>query len=552
MLIQEIVKRHGSKKVPSCITNGQAIFRMSGSDEISDRRMRDLKVAATEFMNSAAKMMVPNRPNAMIEAYLERRGNASEDDLKCLRQRQKQQNTQQDLEGITALVENLQLVSEKPSAVDIAIRRSAYNVYGEIFVAHLQELKPGKQRIQFLSFLVQDTTRPNCSIILDQEISKREWHNARQHARFPGAGKPPPLHSQSKLKVKKEVLDNLLRRLENSFQRFAFGQKVVKLFSGNMKQLDAVKLSVTLQNLVYEYLHEIATDVALELEENDVLDDLQRCPHREDRYRRRCYLQHEHTGLHKYTAKESVSPTTLRRLVTSLSAGEIQNLAGLDDEDVIKGYNNFRRLEEIAKVVFNFLQKSQKELEDFLKSISDVEIYHKTKFTRHASDNSGHLCGCLLCGFNCEDDPIFCEKRERNEHTGPCNDCTQSFAIFDILESMTLLASEQEHLSRADKEKFDELRADLLDCRQYLKHYRAHLILKDTEAKADDIYVLNLKDDEVQVICDWKMKILAMCFRENMQQFFGKKRNQLSRLHGGVKFSLSRYKKCPLSFLSNQ
>ena len=106
------------------------------------------------------------------------------------------------MEGITASMENLQLVNAKTSATDDAMKKSAYNVYGERLISHLRELKPGKQRVQFLSLLVQQTTRINCSSIIGKEISKREWHNARQHERYPGAGKPPPIYEHSKLKVK--------------------------------------------------------------------------------------------------------------------------------------------------------------------------------------------------------------------------------------------------------------------------------------------------------------------------------------------------------------
>jgi hypothetical protein len=63
---------------------------------------------------------------------------------------------------------------------------------------------------------------------------------------------------------------------------------------------------------------------------------------------------------------------------------------------------------------------------------------------------------------------------------------------------------------------------DELSGKTYLQHDRAHLIIKATESKADDDMLLSMKDHEIIITCDWKMKIFPMFFRENMQAFLVK------------------------------
>jgi len=153
----------------------------------------------------------------------------------------------------------------------------------------------------------------------------------------------------------------------------------------------------------------------------------------------------------------------------------------------------------------------------------DVEVFHKTKFVRHASDEAIHTCGCLRCGFHCQDDPVPCAHRELHSHAGPCQNCKNGFLLFNVLETKIALLAALDHLTPLQQDNIDELSGDLADCKTNLLHYRSHLILKAVESKADDNMLLSMKDDEITITCDWKMKILPMFFRENMQAFFGKR-----------------------------
>ena len=496
--------------VPAVLINNNGTFRAEQRTDLGPRRTQMLRSVAIAAWSATSKLITPQNPKLATEALQEILDNDKRKMLVEAQQRLKAHHPE---------------VGEISQEEITKIQMAAHQVLGQGFISFLKNMSPGKARRPHLAIATQSMTRKSCSLSLGKMISEREWRAAVMHARYPGPGAPVPVTVHSKLKVKKTVLDDLLRRLQNPdvFQRFAFGQKIEKLLNGNICELDAVKLVKPLQDIIFEYLHSLSTDAALILDEICVPVEGERCIHVSKEYKLRCFLHQNHSGSHKYTPPSGISPSTLRRIISSLSAGEIKNLAGLDDEDVIKGYKNFIRIREIAKAVFKLLGLPSEELEDFLAKISDVEVFHKTKFARHASDEAIHSCGCIKCGFHRQDDPVPCVKRELGNHPGPCQDCKNSFQLFAILEAKIDLVAALDHLTPMEQDNIDELSGDLADCKLYLHHYRSHIILKATESKADDEMLLSMQDDEVTITCDWKMKILPMFFRENMQAFFGKR-----------------------------
>ena len=72
-------------------------------------------------------------------------------------------------------------------------------------------------------------------------------------------------------------------------------------------------------------------------------------------------------------------------------------------------------------------------------------------------------------------------------------------------------------------DKINEMTHEIEDCRQNLMDYRAHLALKFEEHQGNIGLRNDLKDNEAEVICDWKMKLLSCYYQENQQLFFGKR-----------------------------
>ena len=85
-----------------------------------------------------------------------------------------------------------------------------------------------------------------------------------------------------------------------------------------------------------------------------------------------------------------------------MNAGDIMSMAGLDDEDVTKGYNNFKTMhklvDNLAELAHCPKSERTKLLHDRINNISD---WHKSNFMKHLGDDKDHCCQCLLCGFHC-------------------------------------------------------------------------------------------------------------------------------------------------------
>jgi hypothetical protein len=62
-----------------------------------------------------------------------------------------------------------------------------------------------------------------------------------------------------------------------------------------------------------------------------------------------CFKKKNHDGKHAYTPDDKLSPSTIARILSNLTNGEIKSLAGLDNIDVIKGHDNFESMREMVK-----------------------------------------------------------------------------------------------------------------------------------------------------------------------------------------------------------
>ena len=83
-----------------------------------------------------------------------------------------------------------------------------------------------------------------------------------------------------------------------------------------------------------------------------------------------------------------------------MNAGDIMSMAGLDNEDVTKGYNNFKTMhklvDNLAELAHCPKSERTKLLHDRINNISD---WHKSNFMRHLGDDKDHCCQCLSCGY---------------------------------------------------------------------------------------------------------------------------------------------------------
>ena len=210
-----------------------------------------------------------------------------------------------------------------------------------------------------------------------------------------------------------------------------------------------------------------------------------------------------------------ISRSYFIKMLHQLTDGQIKNLPGLDNTDTLKGYENFLQMEEITNKLCDLGSISTNKRKELSTKINWSKAYHKSDFTDHLGTDSNHICACIQCGFHDRKvDDIPCQKQDLKCHLGPCKDCC--LRSFDCITGLYNL-----HKAVLTSHNWDPLTRDKL-AKNYLEEYRAHLVQKSWESKEEQQFYKGLKKGHAAVICDFKMKILAFWFRENMEKFFGK------------------------------
>jgi hypothetical protein len=393
-----------------------------------------------------------------------------------------------------------------------------------VILRSIAQMKPRERRPQ-MSYFTTVFSKPQVERMLGElavvgegTISHREWTEARKHAKYPGVGKPiiPVFHR--KCRVSNQALISLNEVFSDSLQRTAFGTKNVKLEAGGMMATIAnVKTNRKIPTIEDEFRQKVIPAMLPFLEGSD-LDDLESsCCEKEDRKGLRCRKEKEHGGNCKFLPSSAISEKTIRRILKAITAGECKSLAGLDDDDVEKGAQNFLNLRTLVHKLSALTESSEDTL---LEDIDKAEAFHQADFILHFKGNEEkYKCACLPCGFDTPDDHIECTAN----HLGVCSRCFDSFTIFskinELIEKVRLMPPRIPSLE--DDIACFTYQLDI--CRQNLLEYRAHLVLKYDEREADKEELLNLQRHQCIIVCDWKMKILPMFYRETQQQFFGKR-----------------------------
>jgi hypothetical protein len=200
-----------------------------------------------------------------------------------------------------------------------------------------------------------------------------------------------------RMRILEDLLQGLLEFLEapGNIQRYAFGSQLRQVLGGSdTVELDNVSRLKKLDKLTGDFIMGLCSEMEAIMADDLPLSEC-RCQKTERGTFRRCMQERGHDGKCAFTPKGSISATTVRELISCLTAGDIKSLSGLDDVRVLKGRNNFKSLREIAKEVFK-----SKEAGAIVKRIDDCELYYQTDYIPHLQVVGSQRCNCLTCGFH--------------------------------------------------------------------------------------------------------------------------------------------------------
>ena len=176
--------------------------------------------------------------------------------------------------------------------------------------------------------------------------------------------------------------------------------------------------------------------------QNSVRRDDGRCCEIDPKSKLPCLKKKNHQGRHRFTPKGYPSPSGIARLLGTITDGTIKSLAGLDNAHVIKGHDNFIKMESLVDCLssasgLDSIERQQRN--NILKSkIEAARKFYKRDFAEHLNidleDKDGSpSCTCVKCGMHHPEYPVDCPLRDKEEgkggHSKPCEDCQKSFEI---------------------------------------------------------------------------------------------------------------------------
>lgn len=264
---------------------------------------------------------------------------------------------------------------------------------------------------------------------MEEKITKSEWNKIGIHNRWPGPFEPVEKEPIFRARVHQDLLIKLLRFLDSpgNLQKYTFGTTFGALDCVELAKVDRIQSLKTL-----------ATRFVMGL--NSEVESFEQVPLSEERYTiinketfYRCKKKRDHEGKCKFTVKGSVSFTTAKNLVESLTSTDMVALSGLDDVKVEKGRDNFIALRDLAK---EFSSTTQ-EAEAMTDRIDNQEIFYQTDYMPHLQRHGTNWCNCLTCGFHDKKQPDDMVCQFIDDHEPSCTKCTDGFAIIcDLKEAI--------------------------------------------------------------------------------------------------------------------
>ena len=389
-------------------------------------------------------------------------------------------------------------------------------------VAGMSELikdRSPRDRRPVLAMYTKHFTREEAEELLSERISGYEWKVARQHAKYPGPFEPVIKPKTRLVRYKTEVIVGFLGHLNGYLQDHAYGDKNAVTSTGAMVQIDSVSTTASTAYIMDQYIKNCHPERLQQTEGGCN----KRCP----KLNIYCLNEDGHSGRCKFTGASMISASSIEKIVNELTAGRLKSMAGLDDEDVKKGSGNLVRVKEIFSLLATMNQISDESIKTMESRIDQILTFHRTGFITHLQRHGDRCCQCISCGLHSEDAPVHCPIRDDDSkfHGSPCNDCDESFRVFSDLLDLLHATQSLPHVISDERlrEQYHELEVELNKCRTNFIHWRSHIVRKKVESQYSREQIQNLKPGEVIVICDFKMKILALLMKETKQDFFGKR-----------------------------
>lgn len=213
------------------------------------------------------------------------------------------------------------------------------------------------------------------------------------------------------------------------------------------------------------------------------------------------------------TERTPLLDSVVIEMIHLMASDDDKCLASLDSVYKKCGLDNFdasRRF--IYKITENRLELRDKLIND----TNWVERFFRKEYAGHLNEDSPCPDHSYKHAFGEGD-----SNRDKINEEKMCQDCNKIHVWMQNLIAATA------SITGLDKEDADTIES----LQSYLENtifvelgtYIGHIVRKTHESGIDQKLMDSLREDEVYIRCDWKMKQLALFYRESMVQFYGKR-----------------------------
>ena len=375
----------GDGKVPSVVVQGRIKFDTNDPSKYCKKRKREMMQVVGHGLDNVAKGLLPQ-----VNTPVRRRIIASALD-KCDAEARREVLNKSKSKNVA---ENTSVQTNTPSSSSNMINQMLQLDAFQSIRPFLVGKKP-KDRRPIIAAFAKSMKRKQSELAIGDTISQHEWRHATEHDCYPGPMEPVEAIKSSRTRFKLQDLEKWLANLDANYtQRHAYGWKNCELASGANIQVDATSTTASSTK--------IARDCAAEESKGvDNTNNANRCSKTCSKSGRHCLLQKRHDETCRFTPPGGMSYNSMKRLLDCLTNGSLKSLAGLDDEDTLKGGCSIKRLHEVCHLIVDAANLPQKEVKILTEKIDDCYTLHsKCGYKAHLQINEVKICKCISCGLS--------------------------------------------------------------------------------------------------------------------------------------------------------
>ena len=297
-------------------------------------------------------------------------------------------------------------------------------------------------------------------------------------------------------------------RLYSSQNESGFGPS--ESTSYKRMRMDPAKLEHALAFFFNPVFHQIASygtrDMKLESGETIQIPDIVRTT---------CHasLIDLYQSYSKETSFESLSRSTLFKILQSCSASKRTSLKGLDNISA-EGYEGFINLEKLISSLEEYGVPSIK-VKSLTSDLNIYKVYLKAEYKLNVARSSpcaDHCRNWALSDATTKQHRTTCN----HEHTIFCSKCELWNTLLQDLQKVISECA----LSEEAKVEFN---SELEMCITNISQWKAHIIRTLNQDEGRVNVLDNLKPNQALLVLDWVMKFLPKFFREKQSDWFGQK-----------------------------